>query len=172
MCMCCRIKLGIIETHDSIPYKLLDKELIHPYTHIPLLLYFHKASFDFDFESVPPPSKIPSFSHGLRHLWTELSVAHLKPSPSKVFDMIISLFLANKLSCLWEKMLCNPLAMQVWLYYMNINTKTVLAEEWAVSCLLIALTPLPDCINNNQRSRLNIYEVYTALVRIQSRLSL
>lgn len=39
-------------------------------------------------------------------------------------------------------------------------------------CLLIALTPLPDCISNNQRGRLNIYEVYTELVRIQSRLSL
>lgn len=59
------------------------------------------------------------------------------------------------------------------LYYMNINIKTLLAEKInSPACLLIALTPLPDCTNNNHSGRLNIYEVYTALVRIQSRLSL
>lgn len=35
----------------------------------------------------------------------------------------------------------------------------------------LALTPFPDCIRNNQRGRLNIYELHTELVRIQSRLS-
>lgn len=66
----------------------------------------------------------------------------------------------------------NPLAMRPMLYYMNINMKTACGGMRSLVCLLIALTPLPDCINNNQRGRLNIYEVYTALVRIQSRLSL
>lgn len=50
--LCWRIKLGIIETHDSIPNKLLNKGLgffsIHPHTHTRLLLFFLKAVFEFD----------------------------------------------------------------------------------------------------------------------------
>lgn len=57
VCVSWRIKLGIIETHDSIPYKLLDKGLrfffIHPYAHIPLPPFFLKASFDFDPNTSP-----------------------------------------------------------------------------------------------------------------------
>lgn len=54
-------------------------------------------------------------------------------------------------------------------YYMDIKIKT--KGMSSLVFLLIALTPLPACINNNQRGRLNIYEAYMALVRIHSSLS-
>lgn len=48
----------------------------------------------------------------------------------------------------------------------------VFAEELAPSCTNSLLEhPFPDCIRNNQRGRLNIYELHAELVRIQSRLS-
>lgn len=52
MCMCWKDEVGIIHTHDSIPYKLLDKGFrfffYSSLTHPLLPPFFFKASFDFD----------------------------------------------------------------------------------------------------------------------------
>lgn len=69
VCMCWRMKLRIIESHDRTPYKLLDF-FIHPYTHIPLTPFFLKASFDFD----------PTLHHE-RHLCQSLCLSRLDPPP-------------------------------------------------------------------------------------------
>ena len=111
--------------------------------------------------------------HGLEHLWFEQLITHLEPRTGKGFEKIISLFRAERLGCLWEEnMLPTPSQCRVALLHEYQHQHYACRGMSSLACLLIALTPLPDCTNNNQRRRLNIYEVYTALVRIQSRLSL
>lgn len=124
-------------------------------------------------------AKLSLFSHGLKHML----IAHLKLCTSNGLVIIISLFLANKLSHLafrgekkYFQAFATPTRFYIFYFisrkYQHENCACTVRRMSRLACLLIALTPLPSSINNTQRARLNIYEVYTALVRIQSKLSL